>query len=74
MAFKGGAAQIAAALTLALGGLLEGIRSFVPGGMTWSGLALSLSLFGSAFATAIVAPLFFALARQLDPATERAPA
>ena len=62
------------ALTLALGGLLEGIRSFVPGGMSWSGLALGLSLFGSAFATALVAPVFFAIARRLDPATERAPA
>jgi cell shape-determining protein MreD len=61
-------------LTLALGGLLEGIRSFVPGGMSWSGLALGLSLFGSAFATALVAPVFFAVARRLDPATERAPA
>jgi cell shape-determining protein MreD len=62
------------ALTLALGGLVEGIRSFAPGGMSWGGLALALSLFGSAFATALVAPLFFALARRLDPATERAPA
>jgi cell shape-determining protein MreD len=61
-------------LTLLLGGLLEGIRSFVPGGMSWSGLALTMALFGSAFATALVAPLLFAIARRLDPATERAPA
>ena len=62
------------ALTLALGGLVELIRSFAPGGMSWGGLALTLSLFGAAFATALVAPLVFALARRLDPATERAPA
>ena len=61
-------------LTLLLGGLLEGIRAFVPGGMSWSGLALTMALFGSAFTTALVAPLLFAIARRLDPATERAPA
>lgn len=61
-------------LTVLLGGLLEGIRAFVPGGTTWSGLSLTLSLFGSAFATALVAPLLFAIARHIDPATERAPA
>lgn len=61
------------ALTLMLGGLLEGIRAFVPGGTTWSGLSLTLTLFGSALATALVAPLFFAIARRVDPATERAP-
>lgn len=61
-------------LTVMLGGLLEGIRAFVPGGTTWSGLSLALSLFGSAFATALVAPLLFAIARRIDPATERAPA
>jgi cell shape-determining protein MreD len=61
-------------LTLMLGGLLEGIRSFVPGGTTWNGLSLTLALFGSAFATALVAPLLFAIARRVDPATERAPA
>ncbi|MGB5193309.1 MAG: hypothetical protein WBN70_10045 [Polyangiales bacterium] len=62
------------ALTLMLGGLLEGVRAFVPGGMTWSGLTLTMSLFGSAFATALVAPLLFAIARRVDPGTERAPA
>jgi len=61
-------------LTLLLGGLLEGIRAFVPGGMTWSGLALPMALFGSSFATALVAPLLFAVARRIDSATERAPA
>jgi rod shape-determining protein MreD len=61
-------------LTLMLGGLLEAIRSFVPGGTTWNGLSLTLTLIGSAFATALVAPIFFAIARRLDPATERVPA
>ncbi len=60
-------------LTFALGGLLEGIRSFAPGGTSWSGLALAASLVGSSFATALVSPLIFAVARRLDPATERAP-
>lgn len=61
-------------LTLALGGLLEAIRAFVPGGTTWSGGTLTLTLFGSAFATALVAPLLFEVARRVDLATERAPA
>lgn len=58
-------------LSLVLGGLLEAIRSFAPGGMSWSGGALALSLFGSSVATALVAPLGFALARRLDPTAER---
>jgi rod shape-determining protein MreD len=61
-------------LTLVLGGLIEGIRAFVPVGMTWSGLGLALALLGSSFATALLAPLLFALARRIDPATERTPA
>lgn len=61
-------------LTLLLGGLLELIRGFTPGGMSWNGFSLTLALFGSAFATSLVAPIFFAVARRLDPATERAPA
>ena len=60
-------------LTFALGGLTETIRSFVPGGTTWGGLALATSLLGSSVATALVSPVVFAVARQLDPATERAP-
>ena len=60
-------------LTLLLGALLEGIRSFVPGGMTWNGFALTMALFGSASATAIVAPILFVVARRIDPATERVP-
>lgn len=62
------------ALTFLLGGLLEFIRAFVPGGMAWSGLTLALALTGSAMTTALVAPLLFAFARRIDPATERAPA
>ena len=61
-------------LTLVLAGLIEMIRAFVPGGMTWGGFAFTLSLLGPALTTALVAPLLFALARRLDPATERAPA
>lgn len=59
------------ALTLGLGGLLELIRSFVPGGMSWAGTALGLNLLGSSLATALVAPFLFALARRVDPSTER---
>jgi rod shape-determining protein MreD len=61
-------------LTFLLGGLLEIIRGFTPGGMTWSGVMLTLALGGSAVATALVAPLLFALARRIDPATDRASA
>lgn len=57
-------------LTLPLGGLLETIRAFTPGGMAWDGVALTLALFGSAFATALVAPPLFALTRRIDPQTE----
>ena len=76
MSFRGVAFEMVLTftLTLLLGGLLEGIRAFVPGGMTWSGLALPMALFGSSFATALVAPLLFAVARRIDSATERAPA
>jgi hypothetical protein len=58
-------------LTLALGGLLELVRSFVPGGMSWAGTALALSLLGSSLMTALLSPLLFALARRLDPGTQR---
>jgi rod shape-determining protein MreD len=58
-------------MSLALGGLLEAVRSFVPGGMSWSASALVLSLFGSAIVTALVAPIGFAVTRRLDPAAER---
>ncbi|HSN82658.1 MAG TPA: hypothetical protein VLS88_08790 [Polyangiales bacterium] len=60
-------------LTLPLGGLLETIRAFTPGGMAWDGLTLTLALFGSAFATALVAPPLFALTRWIDPQAEGVP-
>lgn len=61
------------ALTLLLGGLLELIRDFTPGGMSWSGVTLLIALFASAFATAVLAPLLFAVVRWIDPVSERAP-
>lgn len=60
-------------LTFLLGGLLELVRGFTPGGLAWDGLTLTFSLFASAFATALLAPLLFAIVRWIDPETERAP-
>lgn len=60
-------------LTLLLGGLLEMIRSFTPGGMSSSGVNLIVSLFASSFATALLAPVLFALVRWIDPDSERVP-
>lgn len=60
-------------LTALLGGLLELIRSFTPGGMSWSGVSLAVSLFASAFATALVAPILFGLVRFIDPESVRVP-
>ncbi len=60
-------------LTVLLGGLLEVIRGFTPGGMAWSGVTLTMTLFASAFATALVAPILFAVVRWIDPESERAP-
>jgi hypothetical protein len=60
--------------TLALGGLLEAIRALSPGGMAWDRVTLTVALFGSAFATALLAPPLFALSRQIDPQIEGAPA
>jgi cell shape-determining protein MreD len=60
-------------LTVLLGGLLEAIRGFTPGGMAWSGVTLTLALFASALATALVAPVLFAVVRWIDPESERAP-
>ena len=59
--------------TILLGGLLEVIRGFTPGGMAWSGVTLTIALFASAFATALVAPILFAVVRWIDPESERAP-
>jgi rod shape-determining protein MreD len=61
-------------LTFALGGLLEGVRAFTPGGMSWSAPALFLSLFGSSFVTALLSPLAFEATRRLDRAAERSAA
>lgn len=60
-------------LTVLLGGLLELIRGFTPGGIARSGGTLTIALFGSAFATALLAPILFALVRGIDPDSERAP-
>ncbi len=60
-------------LTVLLGGLLELIRGFTPGGIARSGATLALALFASAFATALLAPILFALVRWVDPESERAP-
>ncbi len=60
-------------LTLLLGGLLELIRGFTPGGISRSGLTLSIALLASALATAVLAPILFALVRLIDPESERAP-
>jgi cell shape-determining protein MreD len=60
-------------LTVLLAGLLEVIRGFTPGGMAWSGVTLTITLFASAFATALVAPILFAIVRWIDPESERAP-
>ena len=59
-------------LTILIGGLIEIVRSFVPGGMAWGGEALTIALFASAFATALVSPLLFALVRRVDPESARA--
>ena len=61
------------ALTVLLGGLLELIRGFTPGGMAWSGVTLTIALFASAFATALLSPILFAVVRWIDPESERAP-
>jgi len=58
-------------LTVLLGGLLELIRGFTPGGMSWNGVSMMIALFASAFATAFVAPILFALVRWIDPASAR---
>jgi rod shape-determining protein MreD len=62
------------ALTFLLGGLLEIIRAFTPGGMAWSAVALAVTLVGSAVTTALVAPILFAIVRFIDPDSARAPA
>ncbi|MGD8318694.1 MAG: hypothetical protein PVH21_17220 [Myxococcales bacterium] len=61
-------------LTLPLGGLLEAIRAFTPGGMAWDGITLTVTLFGSALTTSLIAPPLFALFRMTDPQAEAASA
>jgi cell shape-determining protein MreD len=58
-------------LTILVGGLIEIIRSFAPGGMAWSGSALTIALLASAFATALLSPLLFAFVRWVDPQSAR---
>ena len=75
LTFRGIAFEMALtfALTVLLGGLLELIRGFTPGGMAWSGVTLTIALFASAFATAVLSPILFADVRWIDPESERAP-
>lgn len=61
------------ALTVLLGGLLELIRGFTPGGIARSSMTLTIALLASAFATALLAPILFAVVRWIDPESERAP-
>jgi len=61
------------ALTVLLGCLLELIRGFTPGGIARSALTLAISLFASALATGLLAPILFAVVRSVDPESERAP-
>ena len=61
------------ALTLSLSGLLEAIRAFTPGGLSWGGLTLTFALVASALATALLAPILFAVVRWVDPEAERTP-
>jgi cell shape-determining protein MreD len=74
LSFRGIAFEVGLtfALTVFLGGLLEIIRGFTPGGMFWNGVTLTIALFASAFATALVAPVLFAMVRWIDPASARA--
>ncbi|MEM7136205.1 MAG: rod shape-determining protein MreD [Myxococcota bacterium] len=60
-------------LTLLVGGVVEVVRSTVPAGMTWSFSALAASLLASSTATALIAPLLFALVRRVDPGATRPP-
>jgi cell shape-determining protein MreD len=62
------------ALTFLIGGLLEIIRAFTPGGMAWGGVTLAVTLVGAAVATALVAPILFAVVRFIDPDSARASA
>ncbi len=75
MSFRGVLFEMALTfgLTISIGGLIEVIRSFSPGGMAWGGGALALALLASSLATSLVSPLLFALVRWVDPESARAP-
>ncbi|MDH3656475.1 MAG: hypothetical protein OEN21_19615, partial [Myxococcales bacterium] len=75
MSFRGVLFEMALTfgLTISIGGLIEVIRSFSPGGMAWGGGALALALLASSLATSLVSPLLFALVRWVDPQSARAP-
>lgn len=60
-------------LTALLGGLVELIRGFAPGGIARDGVTLLVALVASSFTTGVIAPLLFALVRSVDPESERAP-
>lgn len=61
------------AMTVLLGGLLELVRGFTPGGIARDGVTVAIALFASAFATALLSPILFAVVRWIDPESERAP-
>lgn len=75
MSFRGVLFEMALSfgMTILIGGLIEIIRSFVPGGMAWAGGALTIALLASAFATALVSPVLFVLVRWVDPESARTP-
>ena len=76
LGFRGLAFQLGLTfgLTLALGILIEVIRSFTPGGLSWDAAARLWAIVAPALATAVVAPALFALVRRLDPTSERSAA
>ncbi len=73
--FRGVLFQVALTfgLTLGVGMLIEAIRAFTPGGLSWSRLALVLSILAPAVVTAALSPVLFALVRWIDPSSERSP-
>ena len=60
-------------LTAALGGLIELVRDFTPGGISRDALTVFIAIVASSVATALVAPVVFAAVRWIDPDSERAP-
>ena len=75
LSFRGPVFEIAMtfALSLLIGGLVELIRDmFTNSGLYRDGGMTALTLFASALVTALIAPLFFALVRSIDPVSVRA--